>query len=73
MTQLLERAFEKAQILPPSEQDLIARKVLDEVESRLKDASAARKPRTPGLGKGMVEIADDFCEPLPDSFWLGEE
>jgi hypothetical protein len=29
--------------------------------------------RKPGLHRGAFEISDDFDEPLPDSFWLGEE
>lgn len=33
-----------------------------------------RKPRTPGLHRGVVRrISPDFDEPLPDSFWFGEE
>ncbi len=31
------------------------------------------EPRSPGLHAGQWWIADDFDEPLPDSFWLGEE
>ncbi|SKB06027.1 hypothetical protein SAMN02745166_04403 [Prosthecobacter debontii] len=26
-----------------------------------------------GLHAGMITMSDDFNEPLPDSFWLGEE
>ncbi len=34
----------------------------------------AKKLRTPGLGKGSIlYIAEDFDEPLPDSFWLGDD
>jgi hypothetical protein len=29
--------------------------------------------RVAGLGKGTMTIADDFGEPLPDSFWVDEE
>ncbi len=28
------------------------------------------KPRKLGLFKGQIKMADDFNEPLPDSFWL---
>ncbi len=28
------------------------------------------KPRELGLFKGQIKMADDFNEPLPDSFWL---
>lgn len=27
-------------------------------------------PRKLGLFKGQIKMADDFNEPLPDSFWL---
>jgi hypothetical protein len=30
-------------------------------------------PRVPGVDLGHVWIGDDFNEPLPDSFWLGED
>lgn len=31
------------------------------------------KQRIGGLHRGMIQMSDDFDEPLPDSFWLGEE
>lgn len=33
----------------------------------------APKQRIGNLHKGLVDISEDFDEPLPDSFWLGEE
>ncbi len=30
-------------------------------------------PRTAGLHQGEIWMSDDFNEPLPDEFWLGEE
>jgi hypothetical protein len=30
-------------------------------------------PRTLGLNRGAMKMSDDFDEPLPDKFWLGEE
>ena len=73
MTQLLERAFSKVQALPRAEQDRIAQQVLDEVASLTQAEPTACLPRTPGLGQGTIEMADDFDAPLPDSFWLGAE
>ncbi len=35
--------------------------------------SIDKKNRTLGLHKGMIEMSDDFDEPLPDSFWLGND
>ena len=29
--------------------------------------------RIAGLHEGMVWMSDDFCEPLPDEFWFGDE
>lgn len=26
-----------------------------------------------GLHRGLMEMSDDFDDPLPDSFWLGED
>lgn len=71
MTQLLERVFQKVQALPDAEQDRIARQLLDQIEQA--EERPRLKPRTPGLGKGLIEMSDDFNDPLPDSFWLGEE
>jgi hypothetical protein len=31
------------------------------------------KKRTPGLHPGAFVMGDDFDDPLPDEFWLGEE
>lgn len=31
------------------------------------------QPRKLGLFKGQIKMADDFNEPLPDSFWLEGE
>lgn len=29
--------------------------------------------RTPGLHQGEIWMSDDFNDPLPDEFWLGED
>lgn len=29
--------------------------------------------RTPNLHPGAIQVSDDFDDPLPDEFWLGEE
>ena len=31
------------------------------------------KPRIAGLFAGAIQTSDDFDDPLPDEFWLGEE
>jgi len=30
-------------------------------------------PRALGLHQGMLTMSEDFDEPLPDSFWLGDD
>ncbi|NET58687.1 MAG: DUF2281 domain-containing protein [Symploca sp. SIO2E6] len=30
-------------------------------------------PRIPGLYQGQIWMSEDFNDPLPDEFWLGED
>ncbi len=84
MTQLLQKAINalsNLDELPEEEQNAIASKIIkvlgldksgvnnDYVESMKKDFNQ----RTPGLELGTIQIADDFDDPLPDGFWLGEK
>jgi antitoxin (DNA-binding transcriptional repressor) of toxin-antitoxin stability system len=32
-----------------------------------------KKKRVPGLNRGTIWTSEDFDEPLPDEFWLGQE
>jgi len=32
-----------------------------------------KKERVLGLSKGQIWVSPDFDDPLPDSFWLGED
>jgi hypothetical protein len=41
------------------------------IEGKL-DSPSATGPRVLGLHRGQVSMSDDFDEPLPESFWLGE-
>ncbi len=34
--------------------------------------AAPHGERVPGLHRGAIIMSDDFDEPLPDEFWLGE-
>jgi antitoxin (DNA-binding transcriptional repressor) of toxin-antitoxin stability system len=36
-------------------------------------AESSDVPRTAGLHPGAIWVSDDFDEPLPDEFWLGEQ
>jgi hypothetical protein len=50
--------------------------VLEFVRSLHLSASAHEPnlpPRILGLNRGAMKMKDDFDEPLPDEFWLGEE
>ncbi|WP_293121381.1 DUF2281 domain-containing protein [Moorena sp. SIO4G3] len=41
-------------------------------ETEQSASSPPLPPRVFGLHAGLVEISEDFDEPLPDEFWLGE-
>jgi hypothetical protein len=48
--------------------------LLNEIVQKALDGYAARPAkRVLGLHAGNYSISDDFDDPLPDSFWLGEE
>ncbi len=34
---------------------------------------APKKKRIAGLNRGQIWVSDDFDDPLPDEFWLGED
>jgi Protein of unknown function (DUF2281) len=46
---------------------------LDESATTENHHPAELPPRTLGLNRGAMKMSDDFDEPLPDEFWLGEE
>ncbi len=33
----------------------------------------SKKKRVPGLNRGTISMSEDFDEPLPDEFWLGQQ
>ncbi len=37
------------------------------------DTASHKTERIPGLHAGKIWISDDFDDPLPDEFWLGED
>lgn len=41
--------------------------------AKLTAISGLGKKRIPGLNRGDIWISEDFDEPLPDDFWLGEK
>ncbi len=44
-----------------------------QVKTGTNDARPDTQSRKPNLHPGAFMMSDDFDEPLPDSFWLGEE
>ncbi len=56
--------------LPPS----LQKQVYDFANALVnKKENTAKKPRILDLHKGQVWMSEDFDEPLPDEFWLGED
>ncbi|RLT37870.1 MAG: hypothetical protein DWI57_13050 [Chloroflexi bacterium] len=41
--------------------------------ARLTPVDSTAPKRVPGLFAGQIWIRDDFDDPLPESFWLGED
>ncbi len=68
MTNLLQTAVERAAKLPHQQQDDIAALMLNATATK-----AGERPL--GLAKGMVQVPDDFNDPLPEeelAAWYGE-
>lgn len=64
--------------LLPTDVDVLIRTSSEEtialqVKTGANDASPDTQSRKPNLHPGAFMMSDDFDEPLPDSFWLGEE
>ena len=73
MTQLVQSLLERLAQLPEPVQHRLAKRFLKEVEEAEAQTESQLRKRIAGLGQGTMVIADDFDEPLPDAFWLGEE
>ncbi|BCL34107.1 DUF2281 domain-containing protein [Nostoc sp. MS1] len=64
----------KLQTLPPEK----LQQVLDFVEflaqkyTQTQETEQTPKKRVLGLNQGEIWMSDDFNDPLPDEFWLGE-
>jgi Protein of unknown function (DUF2281) len=72
MTQLVQSLLERLAQLPEPVQNRLAKHFLQELEEAETQIDQQPRKRRAGLGKGTIVIADDFDEPLPDAFWLGE-
>ena len=70
-----QKIYRQIEQLLPDQLNLLA-EFLDFLQFKGNQSSAsARQPakRKPGLHPGAFVTSDDFNDPLPDSFWLGEE
>jgi hypothetical protein len=72
MTQLVQSLVERLAQLPEPVQNRLAKHFLQEVEEAETQMAQPPRKRIAGLGKGTIIIAEDFDEPLPEAFWLGE-
>jgi hypothetical protein len=72
MTQLVQSLLERLAQLPEPVQNRLAKRFLKELAEIEAQTEQQPRQRIAGLGKGTIVIADDFDEPLPDAFWLGE-
>jgi len=72
MTQLIQALVERLAQLPEPVQQHLAQHFLKEVEEAETQMAQQPRKRKAGLGKGTIVIAEDFDEPLPEAFWLGE-
>jgi hypothetical protein len=72
MTQLVQSLVERLAQLPEPVQNRLAQYFLQKVEEAEIQMAQPPRKRIAGLGKGTIVIADDFDEPLPEAFWLGE-
>ena len=72
MTQLVQSLVERLAQLPEPLQNRLAQHFLQAVEEVETQMAQPPRQRIAGLGKGTIVIADDFDEPLPEAFWLGE-
>ncbi len=70
----LQELLSEAKKLSPQEQLQLATRLLQwaELQFRQVTPKPTKKLRTPGLNPGSCVFGDDFDDPLPDSFWLGE-
>ncbi|MGK7961428.1 prevent-host-death protein [Crocosphaera sp.] len=62
MTELLEKVITELKKLPPDQQDAIASRLMDELQSITNN----KQLRPFGLCAGEFTVPDDFDDPLPE-------
>ena len=72
MTRLVQSLVERLAQLPEPVQNRLAKHFLQEVAAAETQIAQQPRKRSAGLGQGTIVIAEDFDEPLPEAFWLGE-
>lgn len=70
----LQRIYQQIERIPPHQLGLLAEflNFLQFQENNLSPPGHTSR-RKPGLHPGAFVMTEDFNDPLPDSFWLGEE
>lgn len=70
----LQELMNAAQNLSWQEQLHLATRLLQWAEAQRQESSSTHLPveRKPDLHPGVFILQEDFDEPLPDAFWLGE-
>jgi mRNA-degrading endonuclease RelE of RelBE toxin-antitoxin system len=61
----------KLQTLAPEQQKQVF-DFIDFLAQRYPQSQETPQQRVPDLNKGQIIMSDDFDDPLPDEFWLGE-
>ncbi|MEH2361345.1 type II toxin-antitoxin system VapB family antitoxin [Nostoc sp.] len=71
---ITETLIAQLQTLPPEQQQMVVNFVefLAQKHAQSQPSQNRKKRRVAGLHEGMGWISDDFNEPLPDEFWMGE-
>jgi hypothetical protein len=71
----LKELLTEAKNLNPQEQLQLATQLLQWIEVKINQeppSMSDQRLRQPGLNRGSCVFNDDFDDPLPDQFWLGE-
>lgn len=73
---IAEALVAKLQNLPPEQQqtvlDFAEFLVQKNTQSKATPTQAVQQ-RVPDLNRGEIWMSEDFNDPLPDEFWMGEE
>jgi hypothetical protein len=68
----LQEIIEDVMALPLDKKAYLAEILLRDIDTKKTESPEIPGKRTFGEYIGKIEMTDDFCDPLPDEFWLGE-